>query len=180
MHEQGAAIEAMRAVATAHQQRSLQELEAALSTHAEHLGQDPIISTHLNQLYDMLLQENICRIIEPYSRVETAHIATVMKLSLRVIEEKLSQMILDKKFKGILDAGAGCLVVYDEESPDLIYEQSLETLGNMSKVVDALYVKANKITAPPEEKKEDKKEGDKDAKDKDKGDKKKDDKKDKK
>ena len=108
----------------------------------------------------MLLQENICRIIEPYSRVETAHIATLMKLPLRQIEEKLSQMILDGKFKGILDAGAGCLIVYDEESPDLIYDQALETLGNMSKVVDALYVKSNKISAPPEEKKEDK-EGDK-------------------
>ena len=50
--------------------------------------------------------------------------------------------------------------MYDEESPDLIYDQALETLGNMSKVVDALYVKSNKISAPPEEKKEDK-EGDK-------------------
>merc|ERR1712196_261769 len=126
-------------------------------------------------LYDMLLQENICRIIEPYSRVETAHIATLMKLPLQQIETKLSQMILDKKFKGILDAGAGCLIVYDEDSPDDTYDQALETLGNMSKVVDALYVKANKIAAPPEEKdkeddkkKVDKKKDDKDDKKKDK------------
>merc|ERR1712196_31362 len=112
-------------------------------------------------LYDMLLQENICRIIEPYSRVETAHIATLMKLPLQQIEAKLSQMILDKKFKGILDAGAGCLIVYDEEAADDTYDEALETLGNMSKVVDALYLKANKITAPPEEKKE---EDDKDKK----------------
>jgi len=100
MRHQGASLEAMRAVATAHQQRSLHDFEAALATHSDHLSADPIISTHLNQLYDMLLQENICRIIEPYSRVETAHIATVMKLPLRQIEEKLSQMILDKKIQG--------------------------------------------------------------------------------
>jgi len=152
MRHQGPAIEAMRAVANAHQQRSLHGFEAALVEHGEHLGQDPIISTHLNGLYDMLLQENICRIIEPYSRVETAHIATLMKLPLRQIEAKLSQMILDKKFKGILDAGAGCLMVYEDQSPDHTYEQALETLGNMSKVVDALYVKANKISVPPETK----------------------------
>ena len=78
MRHQGAGLEAMRAVATAHQQRSLQDFEAALKTHADHLTADPIISTHLNALYDMLLQENICRIIEPYSVVETSHIATVM------------------------------------------------------------------------------------------------------
>jgi len=154
MRHQGPALEAMRAVATAHQQRSLQEFEGALKTHSAQLGADPIISTHLNALYDMLLQENICRIIEPYSRVETAHIATQMKLPLQQIETKLSQMILDKKFKGILDAGAGCLIVYDDEAADTTYDQALETLNNMSKVVDALYVKANKIAAPPEEKKD--------------------------
>jgi len=158
MRHQGEAIEAMRAVATAHKQRSLQEFEKALATHATHLGADPIISTHLNALYDMLLQENICRIIEPYSRVETAHIAQLMKLPLRQIEAKLSQMILDKKFKGILDAGAGCLIVYEDQSPDHTYEQALETLGNMSKVVDALYVKANQISAPPVDKEKEKKE----------------------
>ena len=80
-----------------------------------------------------------------------------MKLPLRQIEGKLSQMILDKKFKGILDAGAGCLIVYEEQAQDDTYDQALETLGNMSKVVDALYMKANQISAPP--KKEEEKEG---------------------
>ena len=84
-----------------------------------------------------------------------------MALPLRKIEEKLSQMILDKKFKGILDAGAGCLIVYEDQTPDHTYEQALETLGNMSKVVDALYVKAHKINAPPEEPKKDKDDKDK-------------------
>jgi 26S proteasome regulatory subunit N6 len=156
MRHQGAALEAMRAVAAAHQKRSLHDFEAAIETHATHLREDTIINTHLNALYDMLLQENICRIIEPYTRVETAHIASVMKLPLRQIEAKLSQMILDKKFSGILDAGAGCLIVYEDQTPDTTYDQALETLTNMGKVVDALYVKANKISAPPEETKEDK------------------------
>ena len=73
MRHQGAGLEAMRAVATAHKKRSLHDFEAALRTHAEHLGADPIISTHLKALYDMLLQENICRIIEPYSTVTVSH-----------------------------------------------------------------------------------------------------------
>jgi len=118
----------------------------------------------------MLLQENICRIIEPYSRVETAHIATVMKLPLRQIEEKLSQMILDKKFKGILDAGAGCLIVYEDQGGDTTYDTALETLSNMNKVVDALCVKANKIQASPEDSKEQGQDKKGDEKDKDKKD----------
>ena len=99
---------------------------------------------------------------------QTSHIAALMKLPLPKIEEKLSQMILDKKFKGILDAGAGCLIVYEDQAPDDTYEQALETLGNMSKVVDALSLKAHKINAPPEEPKKDKddKKDKKDKKDK--------------
>ena len=123
----------------------------------------------MHALCDLLRQENICRIIEPYSVVETAHIASVMKLPLPQIEEKLSRMILDKRISGILDAGAGCLIVYDEQKPDSTYDQALETLGNMGRVVDALYAKAGKIAAPPSETKDDKEKDDKekDGKEKD-------------
>jgi len=141
----GEALEAMRAVATAHNKRSLHDFQAALVCHSAQLSEDPIISSHLESLYDMLLQENICRIIEPYSIVETAHIATRMELPLETIEQKLSQMILDKKFKGILDAGAGCLIVHEDQTPDTTYDQALETLNNMGRVVDALSQKANKL-----------------------------------
>lgn len=91
------------------------------------------------------MQENICRLIEPYSTVDTAHIASLMSLPQPKIEEKLSQMILDKKFRGILDAGAGCLIVYEDQKADETYDQALETLGNMGRVVDALYDKAQKL-----------------------------------
>ena len=36
-------------------------------------------------------------------------------------------MILDKKFRGILDAGAGCLIVYEDQSADKTYDQVAST-----------------------------------------------------
>lgn len=66
-----------------------------------------------------------------------------------------------------MDAGAGCLIVYEDDGADSTYQAALETLTNMDRVVDALSVKANKIVAPPEP---EKKEEDKDKKDKDKKD----------
>jgi len=55
-------------------------------------------------------------------------------------------MILDKKFSGILDQGAGVLVVFDEVDEDLTYKNALETITSMGKVVDSLYNKAKKLS----------------------------------
>ena len=34
------------------------------------LEDDPIVRAHLDSLYDNLLEQNLCRIIEPFSRVQ--------------------------------------------------------------------------------------------------------------
>ena len=56
-------------------------------------------------------------------------------------------MILDKRFNGILDAGAGCLIIYPSQSSDAAYDESLETLNNMGRVVDALSRRASGLAA---------------------------------
>ena len=80
---------------------------------------DNIIRTHLSALYDNLMQGNLTRIIEPYSRVEIDHVAAMVKQPRHNVEQKLSQMILDKVIYGVLDQGAGCLVIYEEPVPDV-------------------------------------------------------------
>ena len=46
---------------------------------------------------------------------------------------------------GILDQGSGVLVVFDETPVDKTYENTLELIHEMGKVVDALYSKAKKL-----------------------------------
>ena len=55
------------------------------------------------------------------------------------------QMILDKKFAGTLDQGAGCLEVFESAVPDAVYPAALDTFSNMSRVVDTLFLRSQKI-----------------------------------
>lgn len=57
------------------------------------------------------------------------------------------QMILDKKFSGTLDQGAGCLEVFDDEDKSQVYPSALSTFDSMSKVVDTLFLRSQKYLA---------------------------------
>uniref|UniRef100_A0A8I6AVH3 26S proteasome non-ATPase regulatory subunit 11 n=1 Tax=Rattus norvegicus TaxID=10116 RepID=A0A8I6AVH3_RAT len=140
----GRQTEALKCVAQASKNRSLADFEKALTDYRAELRDDPIISTHLAKLYDNLLEQNLIRVIEPFSRVQVR--ISLGTLSTADVERKLSQMILDKKFHGILDQGEGVLIIFDEPPVDKTYEAALETIQNMSKVVDSLYNKAKKLT----------------------------------
>lgn len=138
-------IDAMKAIATAYSNRSLKDFEASLTTYSAELRSDQIIKNHFNALYDNLLEQNLLKIIESYSVVEISHISNTIGLNLQQVEGKLSQMILDKVFYGVLDQGNGWLIIYDQPRTDAAYEASLELVKNMSSVVDSLYEKASTL-----------------------------------
>ncbi|KAF8231095.1 proteasome regulatory particle subunit [Tricholoma matsutake] len=134
-------VESMRAIARAHQERNLAEFEQALREYKDELSSDPTIRSHLAALYDTLLEQNLLRIVEPYSVVEVAYVAEVVGQGRQAVEAKLSQMILDKVFHGVLDQGRGCLLVFDEPESDNTYGAAIDTLEQVAKVVDSLYAK---------------------------------------
>eukprot|EP00002_Diphylleia_rotans_P040731 TRINITY_DN972_c0_g5_i1.p1 TRINITY_DN972_c0_g5~~TRINITY_DN972_c0_g5_i1.p1 ORF type:complete len:424 (-),score=121.19 TRINITY_DN972_c0_g5_i1:266-1537(-) len=142
----GPEMDAMKAICDAHTKRSLQLFEEALVVYAKELKHDPIVDSHLSELYDMLLEQNLARLIEPFSRVEIAHVAHLINLPLIRVEAKLSQMILDKKFNGILDQGAGCLIAFSEPRMEGTYPKALETMEHLGKVVDSLFERAAELS----------------------------------
>jgi len=136
----------MRNIAKASQERSISQLKEVLADFEKELQADKIIEAHLDKLYDNLLEKNLLRIIEPFSRVQVLHISSLIKLPLENVEKKLSQMILDKKFDGILSQGEGALILFDEAKTDKTYDSALDVISSMSDVVDALYQKAKQLT----------------------------------
>ncbi|RPA87430.1 PCI-domain-containing protein [Ascobolus immersus RN42] len=135
----GRDVEAMKAISEAHKSRSLAKFEQALLTYKVELSADPFIRAHFTALYNTLLEQNLVRVIEPFSRVEIEHVAKLVGLDTAHVENKLSQMILDKMFSGVLDQGTGCLIIFDEPVKDRGYEAALDTINKLSNVVDVLY-----------------------------------------
>lgn len=52
----------------------------ALRDYKAELRDDPIINTHLNKLYDNLLEQNLIRVIEPFSRVQVEGAISLLHL----------------------------------------------------------------------------------------------------
>lgn len=135
----GHELEAMSAIAAAASHRNLKEFEAVLQQYPKELQDDLLIKHHLHVLQEQLLESNLIRIIEPYSCVELEHIAKLIEMPVAVVEKKLSQMILDGKFQGILDQGKGQLVVYEDSLKDSAMEKGLQVIANMDTVVSSLF-----------------------------------------
>uniref|UniRef100_A0A672LT00 26S proteasome non-ATPase regulatory subunit 11B-like n=1 Tax=Sinocyclocheilus grahami TaxID=75366 RepID=A0A672LT00_SINGR len=107
--------------------RSLADFEKALTEYTKELRDDPIINTHLAKLYDNLLEQNNVKYV--------------------LIELRFVQCFsMPKSPECILDQGEGVLIIFEEPPVDKTYEAALETIQNMSKVVDSLYNKAKKLT----------------------------------
>jgi len=64
----GRDVEAMKSIAKASHKRSLADFQSSLNEFKKELEEDPIVRAHLDTLYGNMLEQNLCRIIEPYSR----------------------------------------------------------------------------------------------------------------
>jgi 26S proteasome regulatory subunit N6 len=141
----GPDIDAMAAVAAAHQERCLKTFERCLQQYQKNLAEDPIIEYHLSDLNETLLEQNILRILEPFSKVEIVHVAELIELPLPRTQTKLREMILDQKLNGTLDQGVGVLIVFEKEQVRSTYDNALKTIKNTSEVLDTLYGLAKQV-----------------------------------
>ena len=68
-------VEAMKAVAQASKQQNLLMFEKCKQVYEWELLDDPVIKRHFTYLYNTLLEDNLKKIIEPYSEVQIDFVA---------------------------------------------------------------------------------------------------------
>lgn len=126
--------------------KSLEDFSKALASDAgKDLLRDKLINKSFRELENELLEKNLERVIKPYSRVEIERVAELMNMDEDKVLIKLTQMILDKKLRGIIDQGAGELIIYDEPMSGKVYTDSLQLIDNMGSVVNNLIRRAKSL-----------------------------------
>ncbi len=90
-----------------------------------------VIKRHFNYLYNTLLEDNLKKIILPYSEVQIDYIAQSIGLPMDKILQKLSEMILDENINGTLDQGRNCMIIFEEQESTEIFEHALATFENL-------------------------------------------------
>ena len=108
------------------------------------LFHDVVIQRHFKNLYNNLLEDNLKKIILPYSEVQIDYIAEKIKLDIHEVLNKLSEMILDEKIRGTLDQGRNCLIIFEDDEPTEMFDHALTTFTNLDAVLDSLYEKTQK------------------------------------
>lgn len=58
-----------------------------------------------------------------------------------------AQMILDGKLAGTLDAGEGCLEVFQEAAQGGVYASALDTLRHVGAAIDTLAARSQRVAA---------------------------------
>ena len=135
----------MKEVALANKQQNLGRFQTCATTYENELFSDMVIRRHFNFLYNNLLEDNLKKIIEPYSEVQIDFVAKQIDLPVNRVLVKLSEMILDEKIRGTLDQGRNCLIIFEEEEPTDMFKHAIETFDNLDGVLDSLYEKTQKF-----------------------------------
>jgi len=142
---QNRSVEAMKEVGLANKQQNLLQFSKCATIYEKELFDDLVIRRHFNFLYNNLLEDNLKKIILPYSEVQIDYIAKQIDLPVDRILMKLSEMILDEKIRGTLDQGRNCLIIFEDEEPTEMFEHAIKTFENLDQVLDSLYDKTQKF-----------------------------------
>lgn len=106
---------------------------------------DKVLARSIKKLRDILLEINLIKIIQPYSCVDIEYISKKIELPLDIVQNKLSQLILDDRLYGTLDQGNGHLILNYKKEGDKSFNEALNITNNLNNIVDILKIRAKEL-----------------------------------
>ncbi|EKE42291.1 proteasome regulatory subunit, putative [Entamoeba nuttalli P19] len=138
-------IVSIKEVSKAFNARSIEMYDEISKKFNNQLFGDEFVKENLTILYDALVQENIARVLEPYSSIELSHVSKLVGMEVHAVEKVISIMILEEKINGIIDQNNGILILYDDITSNKILSNGITLIEELSKAIDSLNDKAIKV-----------------------------------
>ena len=132
-------IEGMLSIAKAAEAKSLQQLFSAIDKYNDIIESDPVVRNSLNRLTQDLQEQHLLRVVTPYSSIELSHICELIELPIDMVQNTVTQMILDGKLHGSINQHDGILNITDPEEMSNFAKDSETLIEKLDTVVDALY-----------------------------------------
>ena len=114
--------------------RNLRRYLSLMENNRQILESDEFLFSHLGYLYDILLENNILKIIESYSVVYLELISKNLNFEVEIIEEKIRKMILDGKINGILNHSDMSLILYNNINAHAFEKDCLVQIEKLKKI----------------------------------------------
>ncbi|KAF9764288.1 26S proteasome non-ATPase regulatory subunit 11 [Nosema granulosis] len=132
-------VKVLLEVSEACQDRSLKKYSDIIVLNKTLIENDVFLKAHLEYLYDILLEKNIHKLIEPYSIVYIEYIAQKLSFNVEEIEKRVRKMILDKSIKGILNHSDMSLIIFEEKKVNKYDTECLRTIDALEKIISINY-----------------------------------------
>ena len=84
----GRELNLMKRIAAAHKKKSLIDFQQVLNENKAQIEEDKIIAGHVSNLYENLKEQNLMKIVEPYSRIEISYISEIVGLDVATLQKK--------------------------------------------------------------------------------------------
>lgn len=132
-------------VLKAYSSKDLPKLNSVLIERKRDIETDPVIGPQIEALIDQLLEQNILKLVYPYSKVEISYLSKKLLVSESIVESKICGMILDEKLKGSIDQDSGVLEILDNNNSSDILQLSSQIISNLKETTEVLFERASKI-----------------------------------
>lgn len=138
-------VDAIVAIARAVEGRDLAAFVSALKEYADVLGKgDTVLRRHTEKLYHQLVEGNLQKLLEPYSHIQIAYVAELIRLPVETVAAKLCEMVLDKKIRGCIHQERGVLELFLDPEEAEIYKHGDNVFENLMKVASLLHRQVEK------------------------------------